>query len=308
MPPMHLTCDDGEWGITKRAVPVKLPPLDEVLAKLNMQTERRELQTVVIPQLIEYADPKAIEPLEAFIPKCTTGKYAKCQKFSVVAVYASEPDKQKFRSWLKAFTEDPQVTNFSEGGVAALTRVNNWTEFLPFLIGQAKEKKGSSTLIGIMKTFAAVGDGSCAAVVKQILAEHKDPGVLALGMLAAGRTGDRSVIPVLRGWMRKDYPFLNNFRPAKVNAVVALGMLRDTESIPEIQALLKYRPTEMWRAKAAVSLAFMGEKSSIPALRAARDAEPVEWVRELMEECIEILEKGGLDARTVRPFNGLLEQ
>ncbi len=308
MPSVHGTCDTGAWGITKRDAPAKLPPFEKVLERLNMKTDRRELQSVVIPQLIEYADPRAVAPLKAFIPQCTTGKYAKCQKFAVVALHASEPDREKFRAWLKSFAEDTKVPNFSEGVVAAMARFHNWPEFIPYLVKEAGEKTGASTLIGLFKTFAAIGDKRCAPAVKRILAENKDTGVLALAVLAAGRTGDRSTIPVLRGWMRKEMSVMENYRPAKINAAVALGMLKDTESIPEIRALLKHRPIEMWRAKAAMSLAFMGEKSSIPALRAAMDDEPVRWVREVMKKSIEALEAGGMEASRVRPFNGLLEQ
>ncbi len=308
MQPMHMTCDVGGWGITRRAAPLKMPPFEEVLKKLDMKTNRSELQRVVIPQLIEYANPKAIEPLKAFVPKCTTGKYAKCQKFAIVALYQSEPDKMKFRGWLKAYTENTQIKHYAEGGVAAFARVNNWPEFLPWLIENAKGEKGYSTMVGLFKAFARIGDQRCSVVIKPILAQGGEAGVVSLAALAAGRTRDRSLVPLLRKLMRKDGNFLDNSRPARINSAVALGMLKDTKSIPEIRALLKYRPMEMWRGKAAIALAFMGDKDSIPALQAALEAEPVKWVRKVMKESIGLLEKGGLSARTVRPFNGLLEQ
>jgi len=303
LPSVHTTCDATEWGITKRGIPPKMPPFEEVLGRLNMKTNRSKLQREVIPQLIEYADPRAVEPLKNFIRQCERGKYAKCQKLSLIALHASEPDREKFKAFLKSFIEDTKVKNFCEGTIAGMVRYNNWPEFIPYLINIVKTGKGGKySTIAALKTFAAMGDKRCGEAVAPLVRKGH-----TVAMLAAGRTEDSSVIPVLRERVKKDPGYPNNTRPAHINAVVALGMLKDKESIPDIIRYLKDPYIEMWRGKAAMSLAYMGEKSAIPALQAALDVEPVEWVRKVMKDSIEILKgKKRIKDQPVL-FNGVLK-
>jgi len=301
LPPVHKTC--GSWPLSKRGVPVKLPPLSEVLKRLNTKTSYSKLRDVVVPQLIEYADPKTWDAALGFIKACTElprkkhGRLMKCKKGVFVALYAMEKDKAKFRKFMREFIKDPDMSWGCESVVATIAQLNGWTEFVPYLAGLLEEGKGSR--VSILKAFIKMGDERTAEAVKKCLAV-KSTAVLPYAAVAAGRTGDRSLIPRLRELMRWELRLIENFRPAKIAAVVGLGMLKDTESIPEIKKFLKHTPHEAWRAKAARSLAYMGEKSSIPALKAALSVEPAEWVRDAIKESIEILETG----RIVHPLLG----
>ena len=69
----------------------------------------------------------------------------------------------------------------------------------------------------------------------------------------------------------------------RIQAAIALGMLGDLESTPKIRAMLTYLQDENVRAAAALALGDLGDKESLSALKAALEAEPVSWVRHIIE-------------------------
>jgi HEAT repeats len=297
LPSVHDTC--GTWPLSKRNVPPKLPPLEDVLKKLNTRTAYGELKSVVLPQLIEHASPKAWDATEKFIRSFSeidlkkANKLMKAKKSAVIALYVADASKGKtrIRAWLREFVKDAELNRACEANVATIAQLNKWTEFVPYLAETLKKGHGP---IPILKAFFVIGDQRTAAAVKPYL-KNKNQNVVALAALAAGRTGDKSMIPRLRELMRMNLALIENIRPAKINAAVALGMLKDKQSVPEIRKFLKYVYVEMWRAKAARALGYMGDKSSIPVIKAALDVEPVAWVRDAMTESIEMLEKGKIN-------------
>jgi len=285
LPSVHETC--GHWSLSKRVKPVKLRPLEEVLKQLGVNTGYRTLMSDVIPQLIEHADPSAWKPVKEFL--YTYKGKSKARKAALIALYTMDPERTRIKGILRDFAGNPDLCSGCDANSAIMIKANRWTEFVPFLVDLLKTGKGWAP--PIMKAFAVVGDERTASVVKPCLNSSKTR-ILNSAALAAGRTGDRSLIPRLRKLMRKKLRRIENRLPSKINAVVSLGRLKDTESIPEIRKFLAYVPRELWRAKAARALAYMGDKSSIPAIRAALAVEPVEWVRDAMKESIEMLEQG----------------
>jgi len=285
-----------KWMLSNRGTPVKLPPIEKVIRKLNLKTGRRKLQNIVVPHLIEHADPKAWEAtvkLIADIVKLGKGgheKYMKSKNGALTALYVMDPKADRVRAYLKDFVKDPEMSWGSEAKVAVMVKAGNWPEFIPYLAGALKKDKGWIIPTTILRTFVDIGGPETAAAVKAHL--NDGPDVLGYAVLAAGRSGDRTMIPRLREIMRIKVHSRDNRRTAKINAAIGLGMLKDTESIPEIKEFLKCREQEAWRAKAAEALGYMGDKSCIPAIKEALEKEPVRWARKVMEESIRKLENG----------------
>ncbi len=289
LPPMSPPGDScGSWSLGKRDRPIKLPPLEAVLAKLNVDTDYKELRNTVLAQLIEHGNPKAYDATKKFFFEYVkSGKRPKGVKGNtIVALYVMDPKRTKIRPFLLEVIKDPKLWERCDAIIAIMAKVNGWKEFVPPLVKVMNSGKGAS--IAILNTFSVIGDESTAGVVKKYLnVDHT--GQQSLAALAAGRTGDRSLIPRLREMMRRKVRIIENYRPAKINAVLALGMLKDLKSAPEIREYLKYVHQEAWRAKAAESLGYMGDKKSIPALKAALAVEPLPWVREVMKASLDKL-------------------
>jgi HEAT repeat protein len=124
-----------------------------------------------------------------------------------------------------------------------------------------------------MRAYAAlaygmVGSGQSvetARTLREIYANSEDAHVRRGTLLGLGFVGDRAQVPFLCDVIAntKDDGLLRYTRGA---AVIALGMIRDGESVTKIQEQLTGKADPRTRAYALAALGYLGDKDDVPAL------------------------------------------
>ena len=277
-------------GLWKRPVRNSFPPTPQLLKEL----EDPEKSAEAARSLLELADHKTFDALKRTA-------YRRDEQWTKPAALAALfcIDREKARPVLLDVAGHPetvawkayktwkgrQITEHDRWAACALmigtmAKEAGWKEFVPVVARVAESPKATAAQQwSAMRLLADFGDDRAAAAVRKCLVS-RDLNVRAYAALAAGRTGDRSLIPRLRRCLRHRYVVL------RFRAAIALGRLGDRESAPELRRMLAYVPDENVRAAAARALGEMGDKASAEALRSAFDAEPVRWVREVMAKSL----------------------
>jgi hypothetical protein len=164
-----------------------------------------------------------------------------------------------------------------------------WKEFLPGLLAVLRSKECSAywgPRYGTVRVIGRLGKDSpeAAEVIGMVLEnrfrkEHGD--TLVAAALAAGHTGDPSLIPALRKQFDRDY------WPLKHHAALSLSRLGDTAIIPRMKDWLTTAFDENFRGYAAEALGNVGTKDVVPLLEHALKVEPFPWIRNKITAALE---------------------
>jgi len=282
-PPLETRTRGGLW---KRPVRKALPPISQLVNDLNDPKKAPEAARA----LLELADPKTFDALRRAaykIDETWAKDSALTALFSidrrkarpVLLDIASHPENvtwKAYKTWKgKEITEHDRWASCALM-IGTMAKEAGWTEFVPVVARVAESPKANDAhRWSAMRLLAEFGDERARAAVKNCLGS-RDLNVRAYAALAAGRTGDPSLIPRLRECLRHRYVVL------RFRAAIALGQLGDRESAPAFRRMLGYVPDENVRAAAARALGDLGDRGHAAALAAGRDAEPVHWVRDEM--------------------------
>lgn len=290
-PPLETRTRGGLW---KRPVKAKLPPVAELVKRLGDAARAPEAARA----LLELADPKTFDALRKTAYTCDE-QWAKDAALAalfnidrekaraVLLDIATHPEKvtwKGYKTWRgKQITEHDRWASCALM-IGTMAQQAGWKEFVPVLARVASSPNATpGQQWGAMRLLAEFGDARAAPAVKKCL-ESRDLNVRAYAALAAGCTGDKSLIPRLRECAHHSYTVL------RARATTALGRLGDTDSAPLLRKMLGYADDENLRAAAAEALGVLGDRRSAGALKAARDVEPVRWVRETMTQALKKLE------------------
>jgi len=286
-PPLETRTRGGLW---KRPIVKDLPSVTQLVAELENPAKAPEAARA----LLELADPKTFEPLKRTAYE-VDHQWAKDSALAalfnidrrrarpILLDIASHPGKvtwEAYKTW-----KGRQITAHDRWAsctlmIGTMAKQAGWKEFVPLVARVAESPKANAAhQWSAMRLLAEFGDERATAAVKKCLA-GKDLNTRAYAALAAGRTGDKSLIPRLRECLRHGYVVL------RFRAAIALGQLGDKESAPALRKMLSYLADENVRAAAAQALGDLGDAASAGALKAAHDAEPVRWVRETMTKSL----------------------
>ncbi len=167
-----------------------------------------------------------------------------------------------------------------------------WKEFLPGLLkvlvhDQCQPYWGPR--YGTVRVIGRLGKGSKAAaeMIRKVLThelckEHGD--TLIPAALAAGRIGDKTLIPALQKHVAC------NYWPLKHNAALSLSVLGDKSIAPRMREWLRVKWDENFRGYAAEALGNLADEASLGDLKAALTVEPFPWVRQKLAEAVRKIE------------------
>jgi HEAT repeat protein len=298
-PPIETLGRGGPW---RRPDAAGLPPVKTLVEQLK--DPKKALAAV--GALAECRAAEAFDPLKDIV---YNDDRRNVKEAAISALYII--DAEKARPVLLEILEHPEkakwtgyktwkgktVTDGNRWAAAALivgtiAQEAGWKEAVPGLVRVAESEHATAAVKwSVMRIFSHIGDGRTSAVVGKCL-RARDGNVSAYAALAAGRTGDASLVPLLREKLKQ-----GNWVVVRERAAVALGMLGDAASAPELEAMLSFSGNENIRAAAAGALGTMKHGPSLPALKRALESEPVPWVREVMTEAVDRISPPAPDDR-----------
>jgi hypothetical protein len=291
----------GRWN----GQPLKqdLPKIKDVLAATkNRRSFKRVLRAAVM-----LPDPRTFEAFKEVAYK-TASPNDKLLAF--VGMYRADPQKArpvllnilndqegKRVAWSTGKDKKDEGWGRAQSWCVGVTIIGyiaaeaGWKEFLPGLLEALAHEQCSpywGPRYGVARVIGKLGKGEKAAaeMIEKILThklrkEHGD--TLAPAALAAGRIGDRALIPALRKHLDSSY------WPLKHNAALSLSILGDRRIAPRMREWLTVKWDENFRGYAAEALGNLRDRESLSALRAALEVEPFPWVRRKMELAIQAI-------------------
>ena len=268
----------------------KLRPVGELLKALKSTNKKTQRNALI--ELIEHRDPKTFDALKEAAYKLGAGGV---KRAALTALYVTDGRRAKpvlldiagdeTRSAWKHDPKNPKVRSghWAMGVVliGQIAKEDSWhKEMVPHLVKVLETPHGyEAATWGALRLLGEIGDARAGKAVKRHLSNRRLDTV-ALAALAAGHTGDRSMVPRLRELLNSGFVIVRS------NAMLSLGRLGDNRSAATIRERLTYRRDENVRAAAAEALGLLRDVASLPALQAALQAEPLPWVRETMRRAV----------------------
>jgi HEAT repeat protein len=274
------------------------PPKTTAQYLKDLEEGSWEEQAQALAGLIQLRDPNAWEPLERIALESTD----RFKFYAVQALFWTDAE----RAWpvmKKILERHPDVkwptlpldrrsrTPFYDNMAAmtaSLCAVGGITEAVPLLCSALGKMKLTEPKWAVLRSLGKFGDARARGTVTRY-ARSRNVDTSNIALEAAGRLGATEVVPQLKGIVSKPPGYSIRW----AIAIEALGKL-GAEDCTDL--LLPYLDAEDedFRAAGAEALGRIGDPAkSIPGLQSALEAEPFPFVRQRMQQALELLRERG---------------